>query len=89
MNKFIFVDDFDDRKVRQFRNRKKEYKESKNMIKRIEELNKDKTITFETLDSFIHPFFYKVLKQRHKDLYGNDLDLNDSDQMEIARKKYI
>lgn len=35
MNEFIFVDDFEDRQTRQFRNRKKEYTESKKMIKRI------------------------------------------------------
>lgn len=40
------------------------------MIKRIEEMEKDKNLTFDALDEYVKPFFIARARETHRRKYG-------------------
>lgn len=73
INNFIFDPiELEDRKQRRFQSRKKEYEEVKKMIGRIDNLTKQKTLTYEELDPFLKPFFITKAREVRKKEYAED-----------------
>ena len=77
INKFLFSENEEkDRKNRRFVERKKQYKNVKQMIKKIESMEKDKTLTYDALDEYVKPFFIEKAREKHKKDYGEDDEEN-------------
>ena len=75
INQFIFTENEEgDRRKRRFTERKYQYARVKGMIKRIEDMEKDKALNFDGLDEFIKPFFISRAKEMHKHNYAEDDD---------------
>jgi hypothetical protein len=77
LNHLIFnKEELEEFKMMRFMERKKEYKTHKDMITNIEKLEKDKNLTYDSLDSITQRFFLeKAQEQYKKDYAASDDDI--------------
>lgn len=82
-NHFIFgKEELIERKQRRFIARKQEYKTHKEMIKTIEKMEKEKNLTYESLNAISQRFFLEKARDRYKkDFAATDEDAKLADEM--------
>ncbi len=82
-NHFIFgKEELIERKQRRFIARKQEYKTYKEMIKTIEKMEKEKNLTYESLNAISQRFFLEKARDRYKkDFAATDEDAKLADEM--------
>ncbi len=83
LNHLIFnKEEFDEFKMMRFMERKKEYKTHKDMITNIEKLEKDKNLTYDSLDGITQRFFLEKAREQYKKDYAASDD--DIKNIEVA-----